>query len=292
MPGAFPIELLSASRSTASDPSLNRWNTLHIEEDKLTSFKKSEYLVSKGRSQRHMLSHLEKTVMVLTGYQLVKYCHLACVWPFILDVMMQRGISVKAITDPGNWSILEIMEQGAKKREEESGENGASNSSITFRSRVTKTVCLFIYCKFLLNVFYHVLFFFWLKLVADSNHLEDVVNGSWWLVSFLGESVPDYNPSSSIWLRLWQLGLVQLIFTDFLILLLQLTLFQCVFKQSTKSLEGLPLGISELETVRPFNVRVSGESLRKLPDQRTPNILNIRLHDCFNPLSYLGFAIH
>lgn len=286
IPGAFPIELLSAARSTSIEPSINKWNTLHIEEDKLTAFKKSEYLVSKARSQRHMLRHLDKTVVVLSGLQLIKYCHLACIWPFIIDSVVQVIISVKAITEPDNWSTLETIDQGIKKREQETGD-----PNTTFRSNLTKFVLALIYGKFILNVFYHVLFFFWLKLIADGKELEYITNGSWWLVSFIGESVPEYDPSSNIWLRLWQLGLFQLILIDFIILILQLTLYQCVFKQSTKSLEGLPLGIAELETVRPFNMRVSGESLRKLPEQITPNILNIRLHDCFNPQSYLGFVV-
>lgn len=286
MPGAFPIELLSLAQSSAIESPSNKWNSLSTEDDKLASFNRSEFLVNKAKGQRHLLRQLEGCVYILVGYELVKYCHLACLLPFILDLMTQSMISVRAIVEPDNWSLLETINEVKNRKEQESGESQA-----TQRSNMTKFICLSIYGKFLLIITYHALFIFWLKLIADSGHLDEMVNGSWWLVSFIGETVvADYDTSSSIWLQLWQLGLYQLILIDFLILLLQLTLYQSIHKQSSKSLEGLPLNIDELETVRPYNARVSGDTLRQLPQKATPEVLNIRLHDCFNSQSYLGFV--
>ncbi|QRG38624.1 hypothetical protein FDK38_003039 [Candidozyma auris] len=284
MPGSFSTGT-EASTVSSSQAVVNKWNTLSVEEDKLTAFNKSEYLVTKAKGQRHMLTQLQGCVYILMGYQLVKFCHMACLLPFLLDLMALSMISVKAIVEPGNWSLLETINEATTRREQESGENQAN-----MRSNATKMICLSLYGKFLLVVLYHALFALWIKSIADQGALKDLINGSWWLVSFIGESVEqNYDISASLWLKLWQLGLYQLIITDLVITLIQLVLFQSVHKQSSKSLEGLPLNIDESETVRPANVRVSGDTLHQLPEDSIPNILNVRLHDCLSRQSYLGF---
>lgn len=285
MPGAFLAESANHLQPSSSRAVTDQRNTYLIEEDQLKSFSKSEYLVNKGRSQRHLLRQLEGCVYIIIGYQLVKFCHLACLLPFVLDLMMESAISVKAVADPDNWSLLETIAEVLNKKEHETGA-----SQGTQRQNITRFFCLAVYAKFLLVVLYHAFFVFWIKLIADDGHLESLVNGSWWLVSFIGESVAEgYDPESSLWLRLWQLGLVQLIVCDFLVLMLQLTLYQAVYLQSSKSLSGLPLNAKEIEIVRPHNVRVPGDPIHKIPQRAAPNVLNIRLHDCLNKNSYLGF---
>lgn len=170
---------MSSSRAV-----VNKWNTLSVEEDELTAFNKSEYLVTKAKGQRHMLTQLQGCVYILMGYQLVKFCHMACLLPFLLDLMALSMISVKAIVEPGNWSLLETINETTTRREQESGENQAN-----MRSNTTKMICLSLYGKFLLVVLYHALFALWIKLIADQGALKDLINGSWWLVSFIGESV-------------------------------------------------------------------------------------------------------
>lgn len=265
IPGTFPSEY-------PNPVSIDQ----NLDSQILDQFQKSEFIVSKSRNQRLLLTHLASTVYLLTGYVFIKWCHSACILPLILNVLVQFALSVPALTDPSTPDNTFLDACNHYLTENESLRN------VTFaRNKIVSSMNGTVFISFFLSVLYHVLFVAWLHELATEDRLADLINGSWWFVSFIGESIPEsFSLSSPFAIRMWQLGLYQLLFFDTIILIIQLVIFQAIWRQSTKSLIGQPLDANELETLRPANSAVLGTSLQSIPN--TTDILRVRLFDCFS----------
>lgn len=131
------------------------------------------------------------------------------------------------------------------------------------------------YAKTFFVGFYHGLVVTWLVLIANDNNLAAIEHGSWWFVSFIGESTPSVLAVMPWYKKMVVLGLPQLLITDVLIMILQLVLFQCVFRQSTLTYLGRRLN-DETLIIRTSMV----DPVSPIPHiNQAPMVLRVRLYE-------------
>lgn len=248
----------------------------------LDNFQRSEFIATKSRNQRDLLINLEASIYAISGYIFIKYCHSACILPFVMTVSLQTALSVSAIAnsanlDPANNEHVLLNACVQHIAENENQRRGNPNA----RQKILSIFNGAIFVVFLLLALYHVLFVAWLYELAEGGHLQDIANGSWWFISFIGESVPlDYSEAVPLYRKLWQLGLYQLLFFDVVILLFQLIIFQSIWRQSTKGLLGHTLRDNEMEVVRPSLSTVLSSTLQTI-SPGNKEALRVRLYECF-----------
>lgn len=249
-----------------------------------TEFMKREVVVTKTASQRHLISQLNSLTYFLIGYQFVRYCYSSCLPPLFLHVVIQQLLSVGEITGNSRGSRV-LFSEAVSFQERNAQTNGTSFSRSTWINQLLAKLCLFIYWKFAAVVVWHTLFvFMWLQDLGMKGHLDDVTYGSWYCISFMGENAPSFSPLDGWWLRLWKLGLFELILCDVAILTLQLCLFQCVYLQLTISPKGIALGEQEVYILRVL----SGGAQGTVPVNMMgiPYVLYIRLFQMFDRDSF------
>lgn len=232
-------------------------------------------------------------VYFLVGYQYIKFCYSAALLPVVLHLVAQKFLSVEAYMSgvhgsPQPSAITALAAAtSASSRRSRAATSARSNSSATDRdgpdvermSRVVRGVCAFVYWKFILVVIYHTTFVcIYLMPFAIKDELAQFEYGTWWFISFIGETPPiDIASEPNMWWRIAALGLPGLLFVDLLILLLQLVLFQCMYHQSAVSPLGRSLHASS-------NVlRLSGDHAEEPQGDgmRPDHILLVRLYELF-----------
>lgn len=295
MPGAFPIPITESSAhvsSTSPPPQVNTASAAEVlEYNSINKFDKRQQIVTKTRGQHHLLVQLNALVYILIGYELIKYCHSACLFPFLLHFLLQKMLTPDPITKyPSSSGLVTMMEMGTRQINErnESIENIVrAKQEVT--DKILRRTCQVIYWKFIITSLYHLLFLVsWELLIADQGKLADLENGTWWFISFIGESVPqNFDPKESMWYHLFQLGLPGLLFSDGVITFIQLIQFQCMYKQSKVA----PVNYKgpEIGYIRaPNDVSLPSESVPIYEDENAvPLVLNVNLYEVFNKEAFL-----
>lgn len=275
MPGAFPVAGSSRQQPSNSGSALNPELTL-IEPE----FVSKQELGAKVTFQKSLLASLSSTTYFLIGYQFLRYTHSASLPPSILHLLIQSMLQPWRATTPSDLDLfadhLNVQEQYFALQLLPFNRQAAARMLL-------KRTCLLIYWKFFAVVVYHLLFFsFWVRPVALTGQLKNLEHGSWYGLSFIGESIAiDILNSHSYFVQLWKLELGQVLLLDFAILLLQLTLYQCIFVQSTLSPRGIRLNEPEAFILRG----TPGVPTERLKD---PDLIQIRL---FETLSRDAFSL-
>lgn len=275
MPGSFPAAINVEGSASAS-----------VDQNSLENFAKKEYVGSKTRAQRNLVAQLDTLVFFLVGYQFIKYCHSACILPVLAHVAVQMMASVDSITNPSNLvSGMLLVTEVINRQHREATAAGQPSSRTHLANAVLTKTCLVIYWKYIFVVVYHTLFMVtWMQEIAKTGQLHRLQNGSWWVISFIGEDVPShYSQDSSFWVRFYQLGLPELLLTDTIILAIQLVLFQCVFVQSTVSPKGIALDEDEIYILRAHNGRGDVGELK----EGVPDILHVKLYEVFRKEAFV-----
>lgn len=270
MPGAFPGMI---NRRPRTGPAINSEATLRE-----IDFVAKKELTSKTESQKSLIVALNTTTYFLIGYQFLRYTHSACLPPSIVHILIQFALQPWRATTASEQDLfseqLNVQElMFALQSRPFNRENAA-------RALLRQT-CLLIYYSFLASFTYHILFFiFWVRPIALSGKLQGLEHGSWFGLSFIGESITAQILSSDMFIvQLWKLELGQVLLLDLTILLLQLTVYQCIFLQSTLS----PIGIRLSE---PEAFILPGEP--GVPPKRLirPDLIQIRLYETFSKESF------
>lgn len=271
MPGSFPgLDSFQSASPAVAD----------VADDSFELFSRKENVGNKTRAQRHMMGQIQALVYFLVGYQYIKYCHSACLLPVITHMVVQKLVSSEAIANQTSLvsGVLVVNEIINEQRRQDTSAGTSTNRSGLANLWMTKA-CLIVYWKFVAVAIYHILFVFWLQQIENEGMLDLLVNGTWWVVSFIGERVPDnYLGDDNFFLRMYKLGLVELLLSDVAILVLQLILYQCVFVQSTLSPKGHALNEDEIYILRTKS-GMGGDV--DFDDDMIPDILHIRLYEAF-----------
>lgn len=274
MPGSFPEPFRHRQRMSSA---LNSDSTLRE-----VDFVAKKELTSKTDSQKSLIVALNTTTYFLIGYQFLRYTHSACLPPSIVHVLIQFALQPWRATIASDRDLfaeqLDIQEQMFALQARPFNRLDAARVLL-------KQTCLLVYYSFLASFTYHILFYiFWVRPVALSGKLEGLEHGSWFGLSFIGESINISILSSDMLLiQLWKLELGQVLLLDLAILLLQLTIYQCIFLQSTLS----PIGIRLSE---PEAFILPGEP--GVPAKRLvfPSLIQIKLYETFSKDSFVRNA--
>lgn len=279
MPGAFPLPELS--REDLSQAA----NVLHQEHE--ASFQRKEANGAKTGAQRHLMGQLDSLCYLLIGYQLIKHCHSACLFPVAAHWLVQLPLDFQVLSSPHGGGQLLFLE-ALTRQEEQATAMGLPFDREKVASSWLSRICICIYLKFVAVVVYHVLFIiWWVQPIADNGRLALLENGAWYSTSFIGEMVPtDYNAGAPWWLRLWKLGLFELILTDTLILAVQLVLYQAIYIQLTALPRGQRLGEDEVCILRCRPGGAGGEPT--LCTDGTPDILHVKLYETLMTAAYIA----
>lgn len=232
MPGSFPT---AVSPSLPRDGALNADFTL-LEPD----FVAKQAFCSKVAAQKSLLVTLSSTTTFLVGYQFLRYTHGACLPPTLAHLLIQVLLQPwRAYTA----SELELYEEHLDLQEQYFILQMLPFNRTAAARTLLKKTCLLIYWKFVAVVAYHVFFVvFWLRAVALDGRLKNLEHGSWFGVSFIGECIYiEILRHDLLVVQLWKLELVPVLLLDLAILVLQLTMYQCIFVQSTLSPRGMRL---------------------------------------------------
>lgn len=271
MPGAF-IHDESNDVSPPISPDLQDGKAGElVDQELLQGFNKKQDLMKKTIRQSHLINQLDRLVYILVTYQFVKYCHLASLFPVLGHIIVQKLLSCEEFTgkESGFFNLLVILR---KFNDEANGDADVIRSL----NRMVSHFCSVIYLKSLIMIVSHILFItLWLLPLADQGQLKNISNGSWWFVSFVGEyrDIGNWGLLSYI-SKLVHLGLVGLVVSDLLILFIQLTLFQAIFKQCPSSPSGEELSDETM------NLRTKGDvSANYNNDEVIPITLKVKLYD-------------
>lgn len=245
-----------------------------VEQEELHSFSIRQDGHNKTRHQIHVIKQLEALVYILMAFQFVKYCHSACIVPILLHGTAQLILSCGSVTlarSRAEQTWLPTMIRTINQAEGLQAWEKEKRQDIIFRR-----VCWFMYAKTFFVCIYHGLVVAWLILIADEDKLSVIEHGTWWFVSFIGESTPNIH-SKTVWFKkIIPLGLPQLILSDLAIMVLQLTLFQCIFRQSTLTYLGHRLNTDELTLIRTSTTDPTG-AIRTIKD--APLVLKVKLYE-------------
>lgn len=302
MPGSFPsrVETLGKMQAYVMASEL-------VDESNRKEFVTVHFSSKVFAFQQHIISQVDSLAYLIIGYQLVKYCHLACLLPALCHIGIQRLLNCNIITHSSSETaraINEVIEGIARRRNESRSELGASNNrnnsnTDNFRDisrskreildAFMKDACWVIYFKSIFTFFYHFLFLYmWMIPIADKGELKSIENGTWWFVSFLGESTNiSWEPSASIWLKFYRVGIIGLLLSDILILFMQLVLFQCIYRQS-----NIFPPTSEESSDLEYVIKVPGSSFNRTLSREkihsSPYVLLVKL---FELLNYESFTL-
>lgn len=270
MPGAFPGP---SRRRLQMAPTLNPDSTLRE-----IDFVAKKELTSKTESQKSLIVTLNTTIYFLIGYQFLRYTHSACLPPSIVHILIQFALQPWRAT---NASERDLFAEQLDVQELMFVLQGRTFDRQQAARVLLRQTCLLVYYSFLASFIYHILFYvFWVRKVALNGNLQGLEHGSWYGLSFIGESITASILSSDMLLvQLWKLELGQVLLLDLAILLLQLTIYQCIFLQSTLSPIGIRL--SEPEAfILPGEPGVPAKRLAR------PDLIQIRLYESFSRDSF------
>ncbi|GEQ71297.1 hypothetical protein JCM33374_g4979 [Metschnikowia sp. JCM 33374] len=282
IPGSFPMEPPGPSVSyTPENNSIRSPEIQQISVDDAlrNSFLTRETAHAKTMAQKHLVGQLDTFTYFVIGYQFLKYTHGSCMPPTLAHCLVQLSLYARHFTAVGPESARPIFAEHLSAQERHFQAAGLSfdrHKIVRFIVAKTRNVILW---KFLGCFVYHILLvLFYLQPVANAGRLHLLENGSWYFISFLGESISqDYSSTAPWWLRLWKLGFCGLLFTDVVILVLQLILYQSIFLQSTVSPKGLRLNEPEC-----YILRSSGSGTGVDPDSvegEVPDIFHVKLYE-------------
>lgn len=292
IPGSFPTAPQERSGST-SQVLTNASATTIVEQENESKFRNKQFIVQKTRHQHHLISQLDTLVYLLVGYQFIKYCHSACILPVLLHIIVQNILSCGSISsnDSNNGGGIRIINDAVTDFINRRRATGGSSSEPS-RDDLIRTIyaraCSIIYWKAVLTCMYHVLFVCtWVMPIANNNDLYLLENGTWWFISFIGETSPqNFSEEANYWYKLFQLGLPGLIVSDLIILFIQLVLFQCIYKQSTLSPLGRTLNEDELNLIRQTGDFSSLPDRTEIFRDTIPWVLLIKIYELFERKSF------
>lgn len=292
MPGAFPGSWTHPLQQQEDIPTTTAAASFQLDANYLRKFQTRKGVSQKTRHQQLLIAQLEALVYILVGYQFIKYCHSACIIPVIFHMAVQKVLSCDSITSAStNYSGVHIIREVIARHIRDSQNNAdGSQTESSVAAIVLARCCLLVYYKFLVTCLYHILFVcFWALLVAETGRLRQLEHGTWWVISFIGESVPPgYDSGWNFWYKVSVLGLPGLLFSDLVILAVQLVLFQAVYKQSTVSPLGVRLGEQEVDIVRgPTDTGLDSSALFET-ETGVPLILRIKLYETFAKEAFIA----
>lgn len=308
MPGGFPSSPPRPTESSSHYPPPHESNIegqdpqffetsaqKAIDHEQSLSFEKKHYLIQKSKHQYHALNQLDTLVIVIAGYQLIKYCHSASVFPIVLHLIVQKLLCPSFVNNSERLGLASAIDHMTRDhRNEEVIVNGVTRpTKDQIISQLLRGTCKIIYWKFIITTVFHTFFVAgWMVLVADSGNLKKIENGTWWFVSFISESVPqNYNPESNIWYKLCVLGLPALIVSDLVILFIQLTMFQSLYRQSTIFFKDRRLNEEEVDIVRSQDecLKLSNTDFNIFEDQNgIPLVLRVKLYESLSNDAFLS----
>lgn len=251
MPGAFPgTSIPSLSTSRNHDNSQN-FPSPPVELPPQLIFEQKEQVGAKTAAQRHLLGQFNSLTYFIIGYQFVKYCYSSSLPPLFLHAIIQQLLHIDEITDR-NRSFRTLFSDVMSAQERHAELTGVSFDRRAWAHHLESRLTHFIYWKFLVVAVMHILFVVvFLQGEAGAGRLSRLSFGLWYCLSFMGEIGPsNYLMADPWWLRLWKLGLVELLACDLAILVLQLCVFQSVYVQLTISPRGIALGEEEVNILR------------------------------------------
>lgn len=287
MPGAFPLGPVGSSRAESQSaqrytPSTNDYVEANVESvvdsQNLATFSRKQQGFTKSRGQLLILQHLDGLVYFLSMLQFIKFCHSACLIPLIAHVSTQRILTPEVLVHPNSGlGLVSLID--ALTRQQETSRDVVS-------VHVLRRTCQIIYIKLLALGFYHTLFVLtWVLLIANDGDLPKIETGTWWFVSFIGESTPAFDPHAHLAYKLWQLGLPGLLFINLLITFVQLVQFQSQYKQSTLLPGGIRLSEEEVCIVRGLG----SDTAADIPHTNgVPMVLQVNLYETFTEAAYLN----
>ncbi|RCK55694.1 hypothetical protein Cantr_05027 [Candida viswanathii] len=281
LPGSFYQDSIPSGASTMATPGTNR------EAQQKTQFETSQLIHIKTKDQFDLLAHMEFLSYMVIFYQFIKYCHLACLIPLLLHLSLQMILNSKLITHNEDYPQIIALLMGHND-DEEDGEGDEGGRDRVYRTFL-HNYCYFLYMKTIFVLSYHALFVCtWVISIVNSQQLDKLQHGTWWLISFIGEDVPDVDATTPYFTKLCKLGLFQLLFTDILILFMQLALYQSMYKQSDAFQLERRLNEKEVFIIRkdPHAQVVVDDGSVKVNDDGIPTVLKIRLYECFESEAY------
>lgn len=249
MPGAFPGS--HAPSSHRNRPHQNPSPLPPVELPPPLIFEQKELVAAKTAAQRHLLGQLNSLTYFLIGYQFVKYCYSSSLPPLFLHAIIQQLLHVEEIT-ANNHSSRTLFSEAMNAQERHAELTGSTFDRAAWARLLESRLTHFIYWKFLAVAVMHMLFvMIFLQGEADAGRLPQLSFGLWYCLAFMGENGPsNYLAADSWWIRMWKLGLVELLACDLAILVLQLCVFQSIYVQLTISPRGLALGEEEVNILR------------------------------------------
>lgn len=276
IPGSFPLGNTPPPLSKRSMSVVNET----VQHEMQAKFISNQLVNRKTRYQHEILYQLEALCYILIFYQLVKYCHYACLLPFLCHIIVLLGLNPKIVLSSSSRTILDLMFEDADAE--------------TRRSSLERTLPEYssmMYIKTLFVLIYHTLFItIWGVSLVNREKLPTIQYGTWWFISFIGENVPDIPPDASTWSKVVQLGLFQLLFVDLLILFIQVILFQCVYCQtSLLNLGGRSVDEPEACVIRGLDLSsgVQGDDSLSEDQQGVFTALIVRLYENFEILGMI-----
>ena len=293
MPGAFTPSGLSGGEGESQEDEIAYQET---ENENMAKSLNKHYLIEKTRGQREIIVQLDRLVYLIVGFQLLKYCHMACILPAVGHVFVQMLLGYGSlVNETDNISSVQVINEtisdfvrNRRNIEETANDNQEPPSREEIIDMIYTRICSSIYWKSLLSCIYHVIFMcLWVVPMSYANRVHLLLYNSWWLVSFIGEMVPeDINESTTYWQRLVKLGMPGLLLSDIFITLIQVILFQCIYNQSTFSTRGQNTGQQEIYLVRGFNNLPSMPDNVKPEGQESSLVLVVKLFEVFKRLTY------
>lgn len=283
MPGAFPgLQTLSTHRNHPLENS-----SAHAPADLPPPliFEQKELVAAKTAAQRHLVGQLNSLTYFLIGYQFVKYCYSSSLPPLFLHAIIQQLLHVEEIT-ANNRSSRTLFSDAMSAQERHAELTGSTFDRAAWARLLESRLTHFIYWKFLAVAVMHMLFvILFLQGEAAAGRLPQLSFGLWYCLTFMGENGPsNYLVADPWWMRMWKLGLVELLACDLAILVLQLCVFQSIYVQLTISPRGLALGEEEVNIVR-VQGGVRGEVAVDVEGHM--DILHIKLFELFEREAYM-----
>ncbi|CAI5757659.1 unnamed protein product [Candida verbasci] len=274
VPGSYPI-----NNDIFNDNIIQSTASGLIEQEEMSKFENHQFVNMKTKDQYEIVSQIDSLIYILLFYQFIKYCHSASLIPLILQVLAQTLLNSKILTNRESASILSFL-----LTERDSSTRQAIINNFLHR------YCYLVYIKTVFVILYHILFVcVWEVSLTNTDKLQFLPNGSWWFVSFIGEQVPNITGDMSFGTKVIKLGLFQLLFTDLLILFLQLVSYQCIFKQSNVLHIERRLNEEEVYIIRTnLNGNITVPDSEVTPKDKIPTVLKIRLFETLTSESYLS----
>lgn len=265
IPGCFP----SDSGLYHDRPAYSRTGSEILDQQFQSQFSNKQVIVRKTKSQHEFLTQIDALVKILIGYQFIKFTYSSCVTPLLLRAAFISVLNPAQVSINNYNSILNIHSPDQRR----------------MKKLLASNFCLSLYiCTILISAYYISLIFTWLIPLADEGKLNQLQNGSWWFILFIGESTPDYLPDMNIYLKLYTLNFHSLIIIELIIVFFQLILFQSLFKQLT--IGDRKLQENELELVRTPKDLLSIPTNTNADTLQVPIVLRVNLLEA---LSYKAF---